>query len=87
MKSDRGSRYYELPDFDLSRQSSLRIMFAPFVRVTDDYSKLICSVVEILGEVSPSSVQDRVVRDLLADVFDFLYEGRRIIMSGQCTTA
>jgi hypothetical protein len=62
-------------------------MFAPYIRVTDDYGRLICSAVDILGGVPSTSVQDRVIRDLLSDVFDFLYESRRIIMSGQCTTA
>lgn len=62
-------------------------MFAPYIRVTDDYGRLICSVVETLGSVPTISIQDAVVRDLLSDVFDFLYEGRRIIMNGQCTAA
>src|SRR6266550_4594409 len=87
MNPDRGATYHKLPEYELSRQKSLRKMFAPYIRVTNDYGRLICSAVEILGGVSPSSVQDLVIRDLLSDVFDFLYEGRRVIMSGQCATA
>ena len=87
MNPSRGATYHELPAYDLSRQNSLRKMFAPYIRVTDDYGRLICSAVEILGSVPSVSVQDRVIRDLVADVFDFLYEGRRVIMSGQCHTA
>jgi len=80
---------------DISQAPRLRVIAAevfaedvcPYIRVTDDYGRLICSAVEILGGVSPSSVQDLVIRDLLSDVFDFLYEGRRVIMSGQRATA
>jgi len=83
------------PRSDISQAPRLRVIAAevfaedvcPYIRVTDDYGRLICSAVEILGGVSPSSVQDLVIRDLLSDVFDFLYEGRRVIMSGQCATA
>ena len=83
------------PRSDISQAPRLRVIAAevfaedvcPYIRVTDDYGQLICSAVEILGGVSPSSVQDLVIRDLLSDVFDFLYEGRRVIMSGQCATA
>ena len=83
------------PRSDISQAPRLRVIAAevfaedvcPYIRVTDDYGRLICSAVEILGGVSPSSVQDLVIRDLLSDVFDFLYEGRRVIMSGQRATA
>jgi hypothetical protein len=74
-------------EYELSRQDSLRKMFGPYIRVTDDYGRLICSAVDILGGVQPVSNQDIVIRELLSDVFDFLYEGRRVIMSGQCSTA
>jgi hypothetical protein len=87
MSPSRGATYHKLPDYELSRQNSLRKMFTPYIRVTDDYGRLICSAVDILGGLPSTSVQDRVVRDLLSDVFDFLYEARRIIMSGQCATA
>jgi hypothetical protein len=87
MNTGRGASYHKLPDYELSRQNSLRKMFAPYIRVTDDYGRLICSAVDILGGTPSTSVQDRVIRDLLSDVFDFLYESRRIIMSGQCATA
>ena len=87
MSPDRGTTYHKLPEYELLRQSSLRKVFAAYIRVTDDYGRLICSAVDILGSAPSLSVQDRVIRDLLADVFDFLYESRRIIMSGQCTVA
>jgi hypothetical protein len=87
MNPDRGIIYHKLPDYDLLRQNSLRKVFARYIGVTDDYGRLISSLVLTLGSVLPSSVQDSVVRDLLSDVFDFLYEGRRIIMSGRCTIA
>src|SRR5437879_13794094 len=87
MNSDRGAIYHKLPEYELSRQKSLRKMFAPYIRVTDDYGRLICSAVEILGAIPSFSPQDRVIRDLLSDVLDFLFQGRRVIMSGQCPTA
>jgi len=41
----------------------------------------------ILGEQEPESVQDAVVRDLMADVFDFLFESRLFILKGQTLVA
>jgi hypothetical protein len=41
----------------------------------------------ILAEETPRSIQDAVVRDLAADVFDFLYESRAFILRGQTLLA
>jgi hypothetical protein len=43
--------------------------------------------VNFLGHTPPSDEQDRVIRDLLADVFDFLYEARPLILGGKLPVA
>lgn len=41
----------------------------------------------IIGEEPPTSIQDATVRDLTADVFDFLFESRVFILRGQTLLA
>lgn len=62
-------------------------MLKPYVRITDEYADLICEIVDVIGSVKPDDLQDVVVRDLLADVFDSLHEARRIILTGKCSVA
>lgn len=62
-------------------------MFSPYIALTDSYAELVCEITDVLGTHQPNSVQDTVIRDLLADVFDALHEARRIIMTGKCSVA
>jgi len=57
------------------------------IEVLTEYEELICRVTVILGSCPPREVADRSVRDLLADIFDFLYVSRRLILEGYATTA
>jgi hypothetical protein len=59
----------------------------PYVQVTDRYAQLVARLVLFLGQAPPKYDQDRVIRDLLADVFDFLYESTPLILSGKLLVA
>jgi hypothetical protein len=74
-------------EWDVRRTASLSKTLHPYIQVTDAYADLICEIVDVLGTERPSSIEEIVVRDLLADVFDSLHEARRIILTGKCSTA
>jgi hypothetical protein len=82
-----GNSYNDLEKFSESRRRELRKLYKPYLDVTDRYGQLICDLSLLLGEIPPSDVQEKVVRDLMADVFDNLYESRRIILTGQLNVA
>lgn len=75
--------YRDLPTFATGRDQELRAMLTPFVDITDRYGELVSRAVLALGRVPPRNRQDAIVRDLLADVFDFLYEWRRPLLEGR----
>lgn len=79
--------YENLKEYTNSRRSELSDMFHPYVKVTDEYGKLVCYICVKLGEVKPCSLQDKVIRDLMSDVFDFLYESREIIIFAKLNIA
>lgn len=62
-------------------------MLRPYIQVTDRYGRLIARLTLLLGRIRPSGTQDVTLRDLMADVFDCLYEARVLILSGKCTVA
>lgn len=80
---EAGKTYDQLGEFAAQRLKELSEMLAPFIEVTDKYGRLMCRVVCLLGTIKPASVQDRVVRDLTADVFDSLYEARSLILGSK----
>ncbi len=79
--------YFELEKYRAMRRQELTDMLKPFVQATDAYGVLICRVTSMLGEHEPWSTQDRVIRDLMADAFDFLYQARDHVLSGYLNTA
>lgn len=82
-----GEDYAKLIEYSDHRRQELSRMFSPVVEVTDHYGALICRVTNVLGESPPTSAQDVVVRDLMADVFDFLWEWRRPLLEGRLQVA
>jgi hypothetical protein len=72
--------YNTVVEWDEKRTRELSRMFKPYVDVTDAYANLVCEIVNVIGTVSPTDLQDIVIRDLLADIFDSLHEARRIIL-------
>jgi hypothetical protein len=75
------SRYAEI------RSNELAPLLAPYVDLTDRYGEVLCGIVLILGKTPPASPRDAVARDLIADVFDFLYEARALIIKGKLEVA
>ncbi len=84
---DGKSEYKRLPEYLALRQRELTGMMAPYMDVTDSYGELICALVLALGQKTPNDTQDEVFRDLLADVFDFLYHAGRAILESQFSVA
>lgn len=64
------------------RFQQLSKLLQPFVAASDRYGRLLCRITWVLGHTPPQNPEDSVVRDLIADVFDFLYHSRKIILSG-----
>ncbi len=75
--------YAMLKEYSDIRRKELSAMFSSLIEITDKYGSLICRVTRILSSTPPKSVQDTVVRDLMADVFDFLWEWRRPLLEGR----
>lgn len=81
------SDYENLIEYSNTRRIELSNSFRLYVNVTDRYGKLICYISVELGKIKPHSLQDKVIRDLMSDVFDFLYESRELIVSSKLNTA
>ncbi len=75
-------QYSDLLEYAARRQSELVPMLRPYLDVTDAYGVLLCEIVLILGESAPGTAIEAARRDLLCDVFDFLYESRSHIVKG-----
>ena len=63
------------------------MLLAPYIENTERYGKLICRIVVALGKTPPASKRDVALRDLAADVFDFLYEAGALIVKGKLDVA
>ena len=70
-----------------TRTKEISKMSDPFIKITDRYGRLISRVTLILGGIKPENTQDKVVRDLLADIFDCLYESRFLILASKLNIA
>lgn len=79
--------YATVVEWDKVRTAELSEQYGAYIQVTDEYADLICEIVNVIGTKEPKSVQDKVVRDLAADVFDALHESRQIILKGKCDMA
>lgn len=62
-------------------------MLRPYIEAADRYGELICRITLVLGKTPPLSKRDSALRDLMADVFDFLYEARHLIIKGKLELA
>lgn len=79
--------YEKLEYYSDLRSKEISGMLEPFIDITDKYGKLVSRITNLLGGVKPKNDQDKVIRDLMADVFDCLYESRKLILSGKPTIA
>ena len=76
------SKYAELDSFADIRFHELSKLLHSFVAMSNRYGRLLCRITWILGHTPPQTSEDSAVRDLIADVFDFLYHSRRTTLSG-----
>ncbi len=79
--------YEELPQYADTRTKEISKMAKPFIEITDKYGRLICRIVLLLGCEKPRNTQDVVIRDLMSDTFDTLYESRPLILAGKVHVA
>jgi hypothetical protein len=87
MSELNGNSYSDLQKYSNLRREELGKLYKPYIDVTDLYGQLICDICSFLGNIPPLDVQEKVIRDLMADVFDNLYESRNIILTGQLHVA
>lgn len=81
--TDGREAYDALPSYAALRTREVSGSFAPVIALTDAYGILISRVVCMLADVPTRDQQERAVRDLLADTFDFLLAWRRAVLEGQ----
>jgi hypothetical protein len=79
--------YHRLKEYAGTRLSELGKIFQDEIKVLVEYEELICRATVILGSCPPRDIADRSIRDLFADIFDFLYISRRLILESYVTTA
>jgi len=79
--------YATVLEWDAKRTAELSEKYRPYIQVTDAYAELICEIMNIIGVKKPKGIDEVVVRDLAADVFDALHESRGIILKGKCDMA
>jgi hypothetical protein len=84
---DPGPTYADLLRYAELRSNELSVPLAPYIGITDRYGEILCRIVVILGKTPPASPRDAAARDLIADVFDFLYEARALIIKGKLEIA
>jgi hypothetical protein len=79
--------FEQLPVFATKRSQELSKTFYSHIVVTDKCARLVSRLLFLLGHIEPVNTQDKVIRDLMADVFDFLYESRDLTVSGKVIVA
>ncbi len=79
--------YDLLPEYAATREKESSEMFRPFIEATDKFGKLISRLIYLLGDSAPVGAQEAVIRDVAADIFDFLYNSRSSILSGELHVA
>lgn len=76
-----------LPSMAEQRREHLTGRLEPMIALSDSYGLLVSRAVRVMGLVAPPSRQECVVRDLIADTFDFLYEWPRPLLEGRVNVA
>lgn len=79
--------YDQLPEFAETRLREITGMFEPFMASSERHARLVARLSCLLGLIPPTDTQDRVIRDLTADAFDFLYESKDLIVGGKLAVA
>jgi len=84
---EANKKHDNLKEYSKTRVSELVEIFSEENKAVVDYEKLLCRATLILGHVKPKDAADQSIRDLLADVFDFLYISRQLILQGNLSAA
>ncbi len=84
---DAQQHYSKLAEYAALRTDELSPILQPYIETTDRYGVLLCRITLVLGKTLPRSKQDAALRDLMADVFDFLYEAQFLIIKGKLEIA
>lgn len=79
--------YEKLQEYAKIRKKEISQIFEPYIKISDKYGRLISRLTLLLGNVKPRDIQDIVIRDLMADIFDCLYESRELILAGKLNVA
>lgn len=85
--SSSDDMYGQLAMFAAIRKNELTGCLQPVLDLADSYGSLVSRGVVALGTTPALSRQDAVVRDLIGDVFDFLYEWPRPVFEGRTQVA
>lgn len=80
---EANQHYDSLQEYSDSLTKEISSMLQPFIKITDRYGRLISRITMILGGIRPVDIQHIVIRDLMADVFDCLFESRALILCGK----
>lgn len=75
--------YRRLADFAETRPKEHLRQLQPVLDLAASYGSLVSRAVVALGSVPPKSRPDVVIRDLIADVFEFLYEWPKPLFEGR----
>lgn len=76
-----------LKNYSDIRFSELIEIFSEENSIIVNYEKLLCRLTLILGQLKPKDTVDQTTRDLMADVFDFLFAARQLILQNNASAA
>ena len=79
--------YCQLSEYAKSRFFESNKIFKNEVNLLKKYEELICRLTLILGDNLPKDITDKSIRDLFADIFDFLYISRHLILESYASVA
>ena len=71
--------FRKLKETEAQRRAEIEEIFSDEFAFIDDCLGLAARQVEILGDLSPTTVEDVAMRDVSCDAFEFLYEARQAI--------
>ena len=74
------SEFKNLPEYERTRSRELSEIYSDELKLIEDYERLVCRMIVMLGEVEPKDNLDRCMRDLTCDAFDVLYVCKTVIL-------
>lgn len=87
-KSSLGEALYaQLPEISATCEQKLKSQLQSVQSLLESYGSFVAGATAALGSVAPQNRHDEIIRDLIADVFDFLYEWPRPLFEGRPNVA